>query len=362
MGSIFCGNIKVSLFGESHGSAIGAVIDGFPAGVKIDKEYIESQLIRRRPKAAAYSTKRAEQDSPQFLSGVSGGVTTGSPICVQLINHDAVSADYDRDVFRPSHADYTGYVRYKGFNDSRGGGHFSGRLTAPLVIAGSLCRSYIKEKYNTGIFSHIKSIGGIEDIPFSFSEKNKIINDFNFSGLEVFDKNAEKRMTELIENTAKQGDSLGGVIECCITGAHEGLGSPFMQGIESRLASLLFSIPAVKGVEFGKGFEICKMTGSQANDAIRAEGGRFYTLTNNNGGILGGISNGMPILFSVGIKPTASIAVKQPTATISGENIEHTIRGRHDACIVPRALPVVESAAAIIMLDLYLEKYGYANN
>lgn len=361
MGSIYNGNIKLSVFGESHGKAIGVVIDGFPAGMKIDYEFLNAQCMRRKPKNMPYSTKRAEDDSPEIVSGVKNDVTTGSPICMQIFNKDAHPSDY-ANVFRPSHADYTAYARYNGFNDLSGGGHLSGRLTAAMVMAGALCAQYIGENYGARIFSHIKSIGAILDKPFEFTDDNNLANSFDFSVLEVFDQDAGKRMLEAIENAAKEGDSVGGSIECCALGVEAGLGSPIFGGIESRLASLLFAVPAVKGVEFGKGFEMCGMKGSEANDLIKSENGRFYTLTNNNGGILGGISNGMPVLFTVGIKPTPSIAKPQQTAAKNGENIKYTIKGRHDPCIVPRAVPVVESAAAVALLDLYLEKYGYAGN
>jgi chorismate synthase len=361
MGSVFNGNIKLSIFGESHGKAIGVVIDGFPAGMKIDYGFLNRQLMRRRPKNMPYSTKRAEDDIPEILSGVKNGVTTGSPICMQIINRDARPADY-REVFRPSHADYTAFVRYGGFSDLSGGGHFSGRLTAALVMAGALSAQYIKKNFGAEVFAHIKSIGGIFDAPFVFDDAGKVANSFDFTALDVFDKAAGIRMLEVIENAAGEGDSIGGSIECCAAGVEAGLGSPIFGGIESRLSSLLFAVPAVKGVEFGKGFEMCRLKGSEANDSIRAEGGRFYTLTNNNGGVLGGISNGMPILFTVAIKPTPSIAKPQQTADKAGENVEYAVKGRHDPCIVPRAVPVAESAAAIALLDLYLEKYGYAGN
>ena len=357
MGSVFCGNIKLSVFGESHGKAIGMVLDGFPAGMKIDLELLSNQLKRRSPNRSAYSTKRTEADSPEILSGVLGGVTEGSPICMQILNSDTRSKDYNSEIFRPSHADYTGFVRYKGFNDTAGGGHFSGRLTAPIVMAGTLCRQYLSEKFDVKIYSHIRSIGNIFDTIFDLDN----IKDLSSKQLPVNEENAKKQMQNLIEETAKNGDSIGGSVECIATGIKAGLGSPMIDGVESKLSSLIFAVPAVKGLEFGKGFELCKMAGSTANDSIKAEDGKFYTRTNNNGGVLGGITNGMPLTFTVAIKPTPSIALPQQTANKNGENIDYEIAGRHDSCIVPRVVPVIESVAAIVLLDLYLEAYGYEN-
>ena len=360
MGSVFNGKmLSLSIFGESHGKAIGMVLDGFPAGMKIHTEDLKFHLQRRKPNNSDYSTKRKEEDDFEILSGIKNDITEGSPICIIIKNKDAKSNDYDSTVFRPSHADYTGYVRYKGFNDTAGGGHFSGRLTAPMVLAGSLCRQFLNEKHNIDIYSHIKSIGNIID-------KNIDIDNINIESLycnfPVCDENIKTKMQDIIKQTAENGDSIGGKIECIINGAISGIGSPIMQSVESRIASLLFCIPAVKGVEFGKGFGLCEMTGKNANDEIYCEKGKYYTKTNNNGGILGGITNGMPIIFTAGIKPTPSIAISQKTADKSGNNIDYKINGRHDACIVPRAVPVIESMAAIAMLDLYLEAFGYVNN
>jgi len=227
-------------------------------------------------------------------------------------------------------------------------------------MAGALCLQYLSENYGVKIYSHIKSIQNVTDKPFEYTKDYSGITNTKCRNLEVFDKYAEEQMLNVIENAAKQGNSVGGTIECCALGVEAGLGSPMMQGIESRISALLFSIPAVKAVEFGAGFEICKMTGSEANDQIEYKDGKYITSTNNNGGILGGISNGMPIVFTAGIKPTPSIALPQQTATKEGKNIEYTIKGRHDSCIVPRVLPVIESVAAVVLLDLYMEKYGYA--
>ncbi|NLK18056.1 MAG: chorismate synthase [Clostridiales bacterium] len=360
MGSVFCGSqLKLSVFGESHGQAIGMVLDGFPSGMAVDMELIKRQLERRRPNAAAYSTKRKEPDEPKVLSGIASGVICGSPICMAIENLDARPGDYKTDVFRPSHADYTGYIRYKGHNDAAGGGHFSGRLTAPLVMAGALCRQYLKEKFGVEIFGRIKSIGGVNDRELEY-EKGQIKGLEQLSGKDfpMLDEKAGQQMLELIQKAASSGDSLGGTVECVAVGVKAGLGSPNMWGVESRLAALLFAIPAVKALEFGSGFEMCGMRGSEANDAFAFDE-KVYTLTNHNGGILGGITSGMPITFTVGIKPTPSIALPQRTINNRFESVEHKIKGRHDPCIVPRAVPAVEAAAAIALLDLYLEAVGY---
>lgn len=361
MGSVFCGNLKISVFGESHGEAIGMVLDGFPPGMKIDTEFLLGEIARRRPKQADYSTKRKESDMPQILSGVLNGVTEGSPICMVIKNTDMKKSDYNTDVFRPSHADYTGFLRYKGFNDASGGGHFSGRLTAPYVLAGALCRQYLKQKFGVNIYSHIKNIGGVYDKPFDTVSGVCAYDEILSGSLPVSDKNAEALMLNLINKTAKNRDSVGGSIECMVTGVKAGLGSPAAGGVESRLAPLLFAVPAVKGVEFGVGFGFAELTGSGANDVMEGRDGKIYTKTNNNGGILGGITNGMPLCFTVCIKPTPSIGQPQGTVNKYGENTLITVNGRHDPCIVPRAVPVIESVAAIALLDIYLEAYGYGN-
>lgn len=362
MGSVFCGSqLKLAVFGESHGPAIGMVLDGFPAGMEVDFGLLRRQLERRRPSSAAFSTKRKEPDEPKALSGIASGVTCGSPICMLIENRDARSADYRTEIFRPSHADYTGFIRYKGFNDAAGGGHFSGRLTAPLVMAGALCRQYLREKLGVEIFGRIKSIGKVNDRALEYEKASiKGLEALAEKDFPVLDEEAGLKMLEEVKKAASQGDSIGGTVECVALGVKAGLGSPNMYGVESRLASLLFAIPAVKALEFGSGFEICRMRGSEANDAL-AYDGKVYTLTNHNGGILGGITGGMPITFTVGIKPTPSIALPQQTIDKRFESQKITVKGRHDPCIVPRAVPVVEAAAAIVILDLYLEGIGYEN-
>lgn len=357
MSSTWGNALKLSIFGESHGPAIGMVLDGLPAGEKIDESALLLQTARRAPGSIKGATPRKEADLPQFQSGILNGVLTGAPLCALIENTNTHSADYNNILTcpRPSHADYTGNVRYDGFNDIRGGGHFSGRLTAPLVIAGSVCRQ-ILERRGIIIGSHILKIGNIEDEPFDFAdidiEELKNLSAVPFS---VRNKEKKREMEELIADTQKQNDSIGGVIECAVVGLSAGIGSPMFDGLESKLASILYGIPAVKGVEFGSGFDFAQMRGSEANDSFIYENGEIRTVTNHNGGICGGISNGMPITFRVVVKPTPSIGLPQKTVNLeTKENTELIIKGRHDACIALRAQPVIEASAAISLLDSVL--------
>lgn len=358
MSGIWGRNLKVSIFGESHGTGIGITIDGLPSGFEIDLDKVNFEMGRRAPGKSPLSTARKEGDSVEILSGFFEGKTTGTPLCGIIRNKDNRSRDYGklRDLMRPGHADYTGNVRYNGFNDYRGGGHFSGRITAPIVFAGAICKQ-ILEKEGIKITSHVKSIGKVEDINFNPLEiEEEIMNNLLNMELPVLDKSVEEKMREEILNAKSEGDSVGGVIECAITGIKAGVGSPFFYSIESVIAHLLFSVPAVKGVEFGEGFNITKLRGSEANDSMYYDGDQVKTRTNNNGGVIGGISNGMPIIFRAGIKPTASIIKKQETINIkTKENEELVIEGRHDPCIVQRAIPVIECIAAIGILDLMKE-------
>lgn len=358
MSGIWGRNLKVSIFGESHGTGIGITIDGLPSGFEIDLDKVNFEMGRRAPGKSPLSTARKEGDNVEILSGFFEGKTTGTPLCGIIRNKDNRSRDYGklRDLMRPGHADYTGNVRYNGFNDYRGGGHFSGRITAPIVFAGAICKQ-ILEKEGIKITSHVKSIGKVEDINFNSLEiEEEIMNNLLNMELPVLDKSVEEKMREEILNAKSEGDSVGGVIECAITGIKAGVGSPFFYSIESVIAHLLFSVPAVKGVEFGEGFNITKLRGSEANDSMYYDGDQVKTRTNNNGGIIGGISNGMPIIFRAGIKPTASIIKKQETINIkTKENEELVIEGRHDPCIVQRAIPVIECIAAIGILDLMKE-------
>ncbi|MGV3025648.1 chorismate synthase [Clostridium thermobutyricum] len=358
MSGIWGRNLKVSIFGESHGTGIGITIDGLPSGFEIDLDKVNFEMGRRAPGKSPLSTARKEGDNVEILSGFFEGKTTGTPLCGIIRNKDNRSRDYGklRDLMRPGHADYTGNVRYNGFNDYRGGGHFSGRITAPIVFAGAICKQ-ILEKEGIKITSHVKSIGKVEDINFNPLEiEEEIMNNLLNMELPVLDKSVEEKMREEILNAKSEGDSVGGVIECAITGIKAGVGSPFFYSIESVIAHLLFSVPAVKGVEFGEGFNITKLRGSEANDSMYYDGDQVKTRTNNNGGVIGGISNGMPIIFRAGIKPTASIIKKQETINIkTKENEELVIEGRHDPCIVQRAIPVIECIAAIGILDLMKE-------
>lgn len=359
MSSIWGENIKYSIFGESHGEAIGIVIDGLPSGVDIDLHLIRKEMKRRAPGINEFSTTRKELDQFEILSGYFNGYTTGAPLSMIIYNKNQRSSDYERDkVFiRPSHVDYTAYLKYNGFNDYRGGGHFSGRLTAPLVFAGAIAKQII-EKKGIKVGSHIYSIGNILDKPFEELDLNEqIIDKLSNTQFPVIDRLKSENMKNLILNVKEDGDSIGGIVECVILNLPPGLGSPFFDSLESKLAHILFSIPAVKGVEFGAGFKISYMKGSEANDEFYIEDDKIKTVTNNNGGILGGISNGMPIIFRVAFKPTPSIAKTQNTVDInSKKNTTIEIQGRHDPCIVQRAIPVVEAVAAMVALDCLFDK------
>lgn len=361
MSSIWGERLKISLFGESHGPGIGVVVDGFPSGITVDVEKIGMEMGRRRPKSSAYSTPRKEADEVEILSGVFQGRTTGTPICGLIRNTDTRSQDYERTshLARPGHADYTGYVRYGGFNDFRGGGHFSARLTAPLVFAGALARQYLESKA-IYIGSHIYRIGDVQDVGFDMTRiSREQLQQLWRMEMPVNDASCANAYMEIIEEARSQGDSVGGIIETAVIGLPAGLGSPIFGNVEGRLASMLFSIPAVKGVEFGTGFAITGMKGSEANDSFYMDGDQVRTRTNHNGGINGGITNGMPLVFRVAFKPTSSIAKAQDTIDIMKmENAKLEIKGRHDACIVPRAVPVVEAACAIALCDLILAQFG----
>lgn len=355
MSGMWGSKIKLSIFGESHGNAIGITIDGLPAGFSIDMDKIMMEMARRAPGKSSLSTPRKESDIPEILSGYFEGKTTGTPLCAIIRNSNTKSKDYSKlkDVMRPGHADYTGAVRYKGFNDYRGGGHFSGRITAPLVFAGAICKQILEVK-GIIVSAHINSIGKIKDFSFLESDiSDELLNSFKEKELPLINTKLEDEMRQEILSARSSGDSIGGTIECAILGVSPGIGDPFFDSVESTLAHLMFSVPAVKGIEFGKGFDISKMRGSEANDEYYLENGNIKTKTNNNGGILGGITNGMPIIFNVAIKPTASIFKEQNTVNIvTMEETTLCIEGRHDPCIVQRALPVIEAVAAIGITEL----------
>ena len=355
MSGMWGSKIKLSIFGESHGNAIGITIDGLPAGFSIDMDKIMMEMARRAPGKSSLSTPRKESDIPEILSGYFEGKTTGTPLCAIIRNSNTKSKDYSKlkDVMRPGHADYTGAVRYKGFNDYRGGGHFSGRITAPLVFAGAICKQILEVK-GIIVSAHINSIGKIKDCSFLESDiSDELLNSFKEKELPLINTKLEDEMRQEILSARRSGDSIGGTIECAILGVSPGIGDPFFDSVESTLAHLMFSVPAVKGIEFGKGFDISKMRGSEANDEYYLENGNIKTKTNNNGGILGGITNGMPIIFNVAIKPTASIFKEQKAVNIiTMEETTLCIEGRHDPCIVQRALPVIEAVAAIGITEL----------
>lgn len=355
MSGVWGKNIKLTIFGESHGPATGIVIDGLKAGLELDFNHIESELKRRAPGNSVLTTGRKEADSFEILSGYFNGRTTGTPVCAVIYNTDQRSKDYEKlkSIMRPSHGDYTGFVKYSGYNDYRGGGHFSGRLTAPLVFAGAICKQILRQE-GIIIGSHIKSIGGIEDSPFDLTSLDgTIIERLNAKELPLLDGSKEAVIREAIARAKAEKDSLGGVVETAVINIKAGIGEPFFDSVESTLAHLLFSIPGVKGIEFGAGFDISRMRGSEANDEFYTDGNFIRTYTNNNGGIMGGITNGMPIVFRTAFKPTPSIGKAQRTVDMERqENTVLELTGRHDPCIVPRALPSVEAAAAIGILDL----------
>ena len=353
MSSTYGENLKLSIFGQSHGPAVGMVLDGIPAGLPVDPDALQEFLNRRAPGQNDYSTPRREEDRPEFLSGIVDGFTCGAPISAIIHNNNTRSKDYSnlKDCPRPGHADYTAQMKYNGYQDVAGGGHFSGRLTAPICIAGGLCKQWLAEN-GIQISAHIKSIHEIEDNGFDPVNPH-------FSSVQpdfpVLDRKRGEQMIEAIAKARASGDSVGGVIECAVTGLPAGLGDPMFGGMESRIAQIVYGIPAVKGVEFGLGFASALRKGSQNNDEFTIRNGSVETLTNNAGGILGGITNGMPLIFRVAIKPTPSIS--QPQQSISLSSMENTVlevKGRHDPCIVPRAVPVIEAAVAIAIFDAYL--------
>ena len=357
MSSEFGHLLKVSVFGQSHGKAIGVVVDGLPAGEAIDLEELNAFLARRKPGKSPLSTARKESDAPVFLSGLENGVTCGAPLCAVIENSDQHSSDYTelRDKPRPGHADYTAFVKWGGQADMRGGGHFSGRLTAPLCIAGGIARQILARR---GVYvgAHLWSVGTERDTPFPLRPTRELFEAVAAKPFPVLDDHAGERMQALILEARQAQDSVGGVIECAAAGMPAGLGDPMFGGVENRLASALFGIPAVKGVEFGDGFAAARAHGSENNDPFIMEGGRVAAETNHAGGILGGITSGMPIVLRTAMKPTPSIARPQRTVSLSaGADTELVIHGRHDPCIAHRAVPVVEAVTAAVLLDLLLE-------
>ncbi len=356
MSNSFGNNIKITIFGQSHSEAVGVVMDGIPAGKKLDMPRIAA-FLSRRAASGELSTARTETDEPHILSGLMNGVTCGAPLCAVFENANTKSKDYDalRLVPRPSHADYPAYVKYGGFADYRGGGAFSGRLTAPLCFAGAVCIQLLEQ---LGVFvgAHILQVGNAFDRAFDpLNVCREQLSALPADKLRVIDPNAAEKMREEILGAKADGDSVGGCVECCVLGVPVGVGEPMFDGLENRIAQAVFAIPAVKGIEFGAGFELCAKRGSQCNDEYTAREGKLQTLSNNCGGILGGLSSGMPLIFRAAFKPTPSIALPQRSVELDTmcEN-ELQIKGRHDPCIVTRATPCVEAAAAIAVYDLIL--------
>ena len=354
MSSTFGNALKITIFGQSHAPAIGVCMEGFPAGFTPDFDELNAFLARRAPGQGAYTTARREPDRPEFLAGLVRGHTCGAPVTAIIRNTDTRSGDYAAftDVPRPSHADYPAQVKWQGAQDSAGGGHFSGRLTAPLCIAGGLCLQYLHAR-GIEITAHIERIGAAQDRRFTPTQPETLAK----AKLPVLDPDSAEAMLAQIAAAKAEGDSVGGCIECAVTGLPAGLGSPMFGGMENRLAQILFGIPAVKGVEFGSGFACAGMRGSEHNDPYFMQDGAVRTRTNHAGGILGGLTTAMPVIFRVAVKPTPSIARPQESISLQGgEDAVLEIHGRHDPCIVPRAVPCVEAAAAIAILDALLEE------
>ena len=357
MKNTFGTSVAVTIVGESHGEYIGAVIDGLAPGLDVNEEYINHMLFLRRPDGKI-STPRKEKDEFKIVSGVINGKTTGTPITILIPNENVKSGDYSsmRTVARPSHADYTAECKYHGFQDSRGGGHFSGRITVALVAAGAICK-YALEQKGIYIGTHVKKCAGIEDREFdNLLTDIECLNQKTFA---VLDEPRIEEMTNAIIEAASNGDSVGGVLETAICNMPEGVGEPWFDSVESMLSHMMFSIPAVKGIEFGVGFKIADMKGSEANDAIRLEKDKVVTTTNNNGGINGGITNGMPIIFRTAIKPTPTIF--KPQNTVDFKTMTETViqpKGRHDPAIVHRARVVQDAAAAIVLCDALSLRFG----
>jgi chorismate synthase len=386
LSSIWGDNIKISVFGESHGLAVGVVIDGLPPGIPLDTRKIDFEMKRRRPGQNIYTTQRTETDKVEIVSGFFNGFTTGTPLCGIIKNNDKRSTDYEdiKNIMRPGHADYTGFVRYNGFGDYRGGGHFSGRLTAPIVFAGAIANQYLEQK-GIVIGTHLLQIGNIQDESIdSVNVTTKQLQLFRSMSFPVVNEQVQDKMKEEINAARMECDSVGGILETSIINLPAGIGAPIFDSVESRLSAFVFSIPGVKGIEFGTGFKLSSMRGSDANDEFyiskdkagcstvnlncsdtynreisknTPENNIPRTRTNHSGGINGGITNGMPVLFRTCIKPTSTISKPQHTINIDTmQETEHIFKGRHDPCIAVRAVPVIDAAAALVVMDLLLEK------
>ena len=363
MGANFGKNYRISLFGESHGTALGVNIDGVPAGTELDLEFISQEMKRRAPGRSKLTTPRVEKDEFEILSGFFDGRTTGTPLAMIVRNRDQRSKDYSelRRKPRPGHADWSGFNRYDGFNDIRGSGHFSGRITTSIVFAGAIAKQILKSQ-GILIGAHIKSLYDIEERDFVESDiTQENIDKLHGMILPTLEDGIAQKMENAIMKAREEENSLGGIVEVMITGVKPGIGDPFFESIESEISRMIFSVPAVKGIEFGAGFGIAKMTGYEANDEMYFdENGNIKSYTNNNGGIVGGISTGMPISFKVAIKPTPSISKTQKTVNLETKKSDILeVKGRHDPVIVPRAIVVLECATAIVILDRFLEAKKY---
>lgn len=356
MSSIWGEKVKISVFGGSHTAAIGVTIDGLPSGEKIDMDKVLLQMSRRAPGKDKTATPRCEKDFPNVICGLKDGFTTGAPLTAIIVNTNTKSSDYGAvpELVRPGHADLTALYKYGEHSDFRGGGHFSGRLTASIVFAGAVCRQILERK-GIVVGAHALSIGSVKDISLdSLNPEKALLERLNSEYFSVINPEAKEKMYAEVEKYRMESDSIGGIVECAAINVPKGIGDPMFGSVESVFSSILFSIPAVKGVEFGRGFGVAEMCGSENNDPYRVDDkGNFVTETNNAGGILGGITNGMPIVFRLAFKPTPSIGKEQKTVnTKNRENADYTIHGRHDPCIIPRAIPVVEAAAAIALMNL----------
>ena len=356
MSSTYGDSLKLSIFGQSHGAAIGMTLDGIPAGLPVDLTKLHKFLVRRAPGQNEYSTSRQETDVPEILAGIVDGFTCGAPIAAVIHNTNTQSCDYEnlKDCPRPGHADFTAQVKYGGYQDVAGGGHFSGRLTAPLCIAGGMCLQWL-ENMGIRVGAHIVAIGGVVDEPNVYMDWANPDLDLIQKDFPVINPDSGQKMKDAIEAAKAEGDSVGGLIECIVTGLPAGIGEPIFGGMESKIAQIIYGIPAIKGLSFGTGFAGSYMRGSENNDEFIIDDGKVKTRRNFAGGILGGITNGMPLVFEVAVKPTPSISMTQKSVSLSKmEETELTIHGRHDPCIVPRAVPVIEAATAIAIYDAIL--------
>lgn len=354
MSSTYGEILRLSIFGQSHGAGIGMTLDGIPAGLPVDMNKLQAFLNLRAPGQGNITTPRKEEDRPEILSGIVDGYTCGAPIAALIRNTNTRSGDYAqlKDCPRPGHADFTAQIKYGGYQDAAGGGHFSGRLTAPLCVAGGMCKQWL-ELQGIHVTAHIAQIAGIKDDSFDPVAPEFYNVNLNFP---VLNTQRGQEMCKAILDAKADGDSVGGIIECAVTGLPAGIGDPMFDGMEGRIAKIVFGIPAIKGVEFGSGFQCAAMKGSENNDPFTIARGQVQTRTNHAGGILGGISNGMPILFRAAVKPTPSIAKAQDSISLSGKHSSTLeVKGRHDPCIVPRAVPVIEAAAAIAVYDALLQ-------